>query len=138
LTASKQNFFVLLPRILACAVIGWLGAVNRGNASDDHILLKSITFAGHTIDLAHSIRWQDWTIGFGNGRPFSEYSEQGTTLRGLNCASPKIATLKCHIFMSMKPVESLPHFCELSPDDPDTPGSWPTRIDCPNEIRFLR
>jgi hypothetical protein len=138
LGASKERFFAPLAFILACAAIGWLGAVNRGNASDDRILLKSITFAGHTLDRDHSIRWQDWIIGFGKGRPFSEYDEQGTTLRGLNCASLEIATLNCHLFMSMKPVESLPHFCELSPDDPDTPGSWPIRIDCPNEIRFLR
>ena len=48
------------------------------------------------------------------------------------------AALKCHLFMSMKPVESRPHFCELSADDPDIPGSRPMRIDCPNEIRFLR
>lgn len=138
LGASKERFFAPWAFILACAAIGWLGAVDRGNASDDRLLVKSITFAGHTIDLTHSMIWQDWTIGFGNGGTFSEYSEQGTTLRGLNCAGPKIPTLKCHLFMSMKPVESLPHFCELSPDDPDTSGSWPMRIDCPNEIRFLR
>jgi hypothetical protein len=138
LTASKRKFFVCWPRILACAVIGWLAASDRGSASDDLILIKSITFAGHTLDRAHPIRWQDWTIGFGKGRPFSEYDERGTTLRGLSCASPKVAALKCHLFMSMKPVESRPHFCELSADDPDIPGSRPMRIDCPNEIRFLR
>jgi hypothetical protein len=138
LTGSKRKFSAVWLRILGGVVAGWLGSIGRGDAADDRLPVKSITFAGHTIDLTHSIRWQDWIIGFGDGAPFSEYSEQGTTLRGLNCASPKIATLKCHIFMSMKPVESMPHFCELSPDDPDTPGSWPARIDCPNEIRFLR
>jgi hypothetical protein len=125
-------------RTLACAVTGWLAATGGGNASDDLIPMKSITFAGHTIDRAHSIRWQGWTIGFGKGSPLAEYGEQGTTLRGLSCASPKIAKLKCHLFMSMKPFESFPHFCELSPDDLRAPGSWPMRIGCPNEIRFLR
>jgi hypothetical protein len=80
---------------------------------------------------------QGWTIGFGARRPFAEYSEQGTRLRGLSCASSKIAKMKCHLFMSMKPLESFPHFCELSPDD-HAPGSWPMRIDCPNEIKFYR
>jgi hypothetical protein len=56
----------------------------------------------------------------------------------LSCASTKIAKIKCHMFMSMKPLESFPHFCELSPDDRRAPGSWPMRIDCPNEIEFYR
>jgi hypothetical protein len=136
-TASNWKFVVLLLGIFACAVTGWLAATDQSIASDDLKYIKSITFAGHTVDPAHSVRLQGWTIGFGVRRPFAEYSEQGTTLRGLSCASSKIAKMKCHLFMSMKPLESFPHFCELSPDD-HAPGSWPMRINCPNEIKFYR
>jgi hypothetical protein len=137
LTASMCKFVVLLLRIFACTLTGWLAATDQSIASDDLTYIKSITFAGHTLDRAHSVRLQGWTIGFGARRPFAEYSEQGTRLRGLSCASSKIAKMKCHLFMSMKPLESFPHFCELSPDD-HAPGSWPMRIDCPNEIKFYR
>jgi len=124
-------------RILACAVAGWLTAVDRGNASDNpHI--KSITFAGRTIDRTHSMRWQNWTIGFGSSRPFGAFSEQGMTLRGLSCGNAKVAKIKCHLFMSMKPLESFAHFCELSPDNRRAPRSWPMRVNCPNEIKFYR
>ena len=138
LIASKRKSVVFLPRILACAVVGWLAAIDPGNASDDLKHIKSVTFAGRTIDRAHSIRWRNWTIGFGRGRPFAGYSEQGTTLNGLSCAKRNAAPVKCHLFMSMKPFESFAHFCALSPDDRHAPGSWPARLDCPNEIKFYR
>jgi hypothetical protein len=129
---------LLSLRILICAVIGWIAAVDRSRASDDLTHITSITFAGRTIDRAHSIRWQDWTISFRSSRPFAESSEQGMTLRGLSCVNSKAAPIKCHLFMSMKLVESFPHFCELSPDNRRAPGSWPMRIDCPNVIKFER
>jgi hypothetical protein len=138
LKVSKRRFVRLSLRIITCAVTGWLAVVDRSRASDDLTHIRSITFAGRTIDRAHSIRWQDRTIGFGSSRPFAESSDQGMTLRGLNCANSKAAPIKCHLFMSMKLVESFPHFCELSPDSRHAPGSWPTRIDCPNEIKFYR
>jgi hypothetical protein len=136
LSASKRKSVLLLLCILGCAIAGWLAMGDRGNASNDLKHFKSITFAGRTIDRAHSISWQGWTIGFGSRRPFAEFSEQGMTLRGLSCANAKVATTKCHLLMSMKPFESFAHFCELSPDDPHAAGSWTVRVDCPNEIRF--
>lgn len=66
---------MLLLRIFACAVIGWLAATDQSIASDDLKYIKSITFAGHTADPAHSVNLQGWTIGFGARRPFAEYSE---------------------------------------------------------------
>ncbi len=135
---KASNWKIVSLRILAFALTCWLAAVDRGNSSVDLKLIKSITFAGRTIERAHSIRWQDWTIDFGEGRPFAEYSEQGTTLRGLRCGNAKVAAIRCHLFMAMKPIESFAHFCELSPDDGHAPGTWPIRIDCPNEIEFYR
>jgi hypothetical protein len=136
LTASRREF--LLPRILACAVTGWLAWIDGGNASDNLTHIKSITLGERTIDRTHSMGWQNWTISFGRGRPFAEFSEQGMTLRGLICANSKAAPINCHVFMSMQRFESFPHFCELAPDDRHAPGSWPVRIDCPNEIKFSR
>jgi hypothetical protein len=139
LTVPKQRpVLLILLRVFACAVAGWLAALDRSNASDELTHIQSITFAGHVIDRVHSMKWQDWTISFGGGRPFAGFNEQGMTLRGLRCANPKVATIRCHLFMSMKPFESFAHFCELSPDRHHAPGSWPMRIDCPNEIRFRR
>jgi hypothetical protein len=125
-----------LPPILACVVVLSLAGINQANASDDRSYIKSITYAGHTIDRAHSIAWQDWRIGFGRRRPFAEFSEQGMTLRGLSCARAKAAAIKCRLFMSMKPFESFPHFCELSPDRYGASATWSARIDCPNVIGF--
>jgi hypothetical protein len=125
-----------LPPILAWVVVLSLAGINHANASDDRKFIKSITHAGHTIDRAHSIAWQDWRIGFGRRRPFAEFSEQGMTLRGLSCARAKVSAMKCRLFMSMKPLESFPHFCELSPDGHRASATWSARIDCPNVIGF--
>lgn len=134
----NRKFVLLSLRILICSVTGWLAVVDRSSASDNLTYIRSVTFAGRTIDRVHSIGWQDWTIGFDSSRPFANSSQQGMTLRGLRCAYSKAAPIKCHLFMSMKLVESFPHFCELSPDNRHAPGSWPRRIDCPNEIKFYR
>jgi hypothetical protein len=123
-------------RMLAGVIAGLLVATGRVDASDDRSYIKSITFAGHTIDRTHSIGLRDWRIGFGRGRPFAEDSEQGMTLRGLNCTRAKAAAIKCRLFMSMQRFESFPHFCELSPDGHDAAGTRPIRFDCPNVIAF--
>jgi hypothetical protein len=68
----------------------------------------------------HSIRWQSWTIGFGSRRPFVDFSEQGMTLRGLRCANTKVATTKCHLFMSMGSVASREPSSDPAPK-PDEP-----------------
>jgi hypothetical protein len=49
-TASNWKFVVLLLGIFACAVTGWLAATDQSIASDDLKYIKSITFAGHTVD----------------------------------------------------------------------------------------
>jgi hypothetical protein len=138
LTAPKQKFVRFFLCMFVSTISGWLGAADPSHAASYPTHVKSITFGTRTIDRAHSMRWHGWTVSFGFGRPFGKFNEQGIALRGLNCASAATAPIKCHIFMSMKPVESFAHFCEISPDDRHALGLWPMPIDCPNEIKFYR
>jgi hypothetical protein len=100
-------------RVSAGALVGWLVAADQSNASDYPTQVTSITFGRRTIDRTHAMRWHDWTISFGTGRPIGTFNAQGATLHGLRCANSKGTTIKCRLFMSMKPVESFPHFCEI-------------------------
>jgi hypothetical protein len=134
----KRRFVHVLPLILVGVIGGSLAAGNRSHASDSSTQVTSIAFGEQTIDSSHSMRWHDWTIGFGAGRPFGEFNSRGMTIRGLTCARSRAAPVKCRLFMSMKPVESFAHFCEMLPDDRHPRGSWPLRIDCPNQIKFDR
>jgi hypothetical protein len=138
LAALKRRFARFLPLILVGAISGSLVATNQSHASDSSKHVTSIAFGEQTIDSSHAMRWHGWKIGFGTGRPFGEFNSRGMAVRGLWCASSRAAPVKCRLFLSMKPVESFAHFCEMLPDDRHARGPWPLRIDCPNEIKFDR
>jgi hypothetical protein len=125
---------MILALIGALATLsGVATALAESSQRDD---IKSIILAQHFIDRRHATTWRDWTIGFARGRPFSDYSDEGTMLRGLRCASATTGPIGCHIFMAMRLFESFPHYCELSPDGHRKSGHWPRRIVCPTEIRY--
>jgi hypothetical protein len=138
LNACKRKPIVHLLHILACAVIGGLATADQANASDIRPHIKSITFSGRTIDRAHSLRLQNWTVSFGRSPPFAGFNKQGTTLRNLRCSNSKFPPVKCHIFMSMTLIQSFANFCEISPDDRQALRLRPMRINCPNEIKYYR
>ncbi len=125
---------MILALVGALATLSVAAAALAAPSERDDI--KSITLAQRVIDRGHAATWRNWTIGFARGRPFSDYSDEGTTLRGLRCVSATTGPIGCHIFMAMRRFESFPHYCELSPDRDPKSGHWPRRIDCPTEIRY--
>src|SRR5260370_5590968 len=125
---------MILALVGALATLSVAAAALAAPSERDDI--KSITLAQRVIDRGHAATWRNWTIGFARGRPFSDYSDEGTTLRGLRCVSATTGPIACHIFIAMRRFASFPHYCELSQDVDPKSRHWPGRIDSPTATRY--
>jgi hypothetical protein len=98
--------------------------------------VRSITFSDGVVDQARTTTWKHGTIGFGRGRPRSEFTETGIKVHGLTCSEATNRHFDCYLFMAMKRFESRAHFCEILPENKNASFKRALRIDCPREIDY--